>query len=424
MSHETSDQTHCPDCALGDFKRNHYFTGKLLVERDFTDEQRFHIDKLRHHHQRLHGWGVVCGLKVKQHPSAQSDCLIIEPGTAIDCCGHEILVREEVPFHFSGAPALKALQALQPSDTTPHTLQICIKYKECGTEQIPVLFDECGCDETRCAPNRILESYELDVLVVEPREPPEASEEDCAELLWKGLDSCPSCDTADCVVLATIENYYLDDKVEDQTDPPSKPEDDLTAHIARIDNRTGRRLLPSTQVLSEVVECILEHTDTGGEAKQGPAGPAGPGIDDADATALPPGSGPTATLDPVGATPRKLHLGIPQGAAGNPGASAIVAAGRFKSNGEDWSPYNKGNIKVTPLGHGFFDVDFSAFANHPDFRNYIVKGIVITKLGGDQTFVLQAAEGPHTVTGITVQILPAIGFLGFMIEITDLQMLS
>src|ERR1051326_3498842 len=58
MSHETSNHTHCPDCVLGDFARNHYFTGKLLVERDFTDEQRFHIDKLRHHHQRLHGWGV------------------------------------------------------------------------------------------------------------------------------------------------------------------------------------------------------------------------------------------------------------------------------------------------------------------------------------------------------------------------------
>ena len=149
------------------FTRNHYFTGKLLVERDFTDEQRFHIDKLRHHHQRLHGWGVVCGLKVKQHPNpaAQADCLIIEPGTAIDCCGHEILVRTEVPFHFSDAAQLKALRTKEPPDTGAHTLQICIRYKECGTEEIPVLFDECGCDETRCAPNRILESYELDVLV-------------------------------------------------------------------------------------------------------------------------------------------------------------------------------------------------------------------------------------------------------------------
>ena len=168
MSHEKSHQTHCPDCTLGTFTRNHYFTGKLLVERDFTDEQRFHIDKLRHHHQRLHGWGVVCGLKVKQHPdeACRDRFVVIEPGTAIDCCGHEILLREEVRFPFAQDADLKALR--DKNDNKPHTFQICIKYKECPSEEIPVLFDECGCDDTRCAPNRILESYELDLKLVDP----------------------------------------------------------------------------------------------------------------------------------------------------------------------------------------------------------------------------------------------------------------
>jgi hypothetical protein len=95
----------------------------------------------------------------------------------------------------------------------------------------------------------------------------------CSELLWSGLDGCPSCETGNCVVLATIENYHLDDKLTDQTDPPADPAADLPAHIARIDNRNGRRLLPSTQVLTDVVKCLLEHTDTGGKGKQGPPGP-------------------------------------------------------------------------------------------------------------------------------------------------------
>jgi DNA-binding beta-propeller fold protein YncE len=613
MSHGNPNQTHCPECALGTFARNHYFTGKLLVERDFTDEQRYHSDKLRHHHQRLHGWGVVCGLKVKQHPdpACQDRYVIVEPGTAIDCCGHEILVREEVRFPFAEAAALQALR--KKNDTHPHALQVCVRYKECPTEEIPVLFDECGCDETRCAPNRILESYELDVQVVDqppaiddplkvrlerkhtisiahsarvalheathrlyvmnsaslgviyavstdnqaivgtpqalsskglalavsndgkhlyaavkganPTDPlrmlvfdvaklgqadaqirdlsvagtagndvflavtpddrlvalfaahkiviwgtdinnpagspaapevplpwnlsdlvlstdgmrayttdatnhkvrviniktishsdtddiivsdpgsstpswkpstiaiahstagdtlvvgdhdhkrlylisptdtnsPESealtnspvalaaspggnwicalekdggspalwfvesvsvsrvqlgrpnplgplvpvgenatqlslsesgrtlfvpyagdpqvadsggvalldvSETDCGELLWKPLEGCPSCETANCVVLATINNYHLRDQIEDQTDPPADPVADLNAKIARIDNRTGRRSLPSTQVLTEVVECILEH----GAGKQGPQGKQG-----------------------------------------------------------------------------------------------------------------------------------------------------
>ena len=74
-----------------------YFTGKLLVERDFTDETRFHMEKLRHHQQQLHGWGVVCGLKVKPHPNpaCRDRFVCIEPGSAVDCCGHDIIVREE-----------------------------------------------------------------------------------------------------------------------------------------------------------------------------------------------------------------------------------------------------------------------------------------------------------------------------------------
>ena len=69
MTHHNSQDfaPRCPSCEIGPFVRNHYFTGKLMLERDFTDEQRYYIQKLRHHHQRLHGWGVVCGLKVKQH---------------------------------------------------------------------------------------------------------------------------------------------------------------------------------------------------------------------------------------------------------------------------------------------------------------------------------------------------------------------
>src|SRR5438270_3294408 len=84
----------CPDCEYGPFTRNHYFTGKLLVERDFRDEQRFYIDKHLLHQQRLHGEGVVCGLKVAAHdnPACRDRFVCVEPGLAIDCCGHDLLV--------------------------------------------------------------------------------------------------------------------------------------------------------------------------------------------------------------------------------------------------------------------------------------------------------------------------------------------
>jgi hypothetical protein len=182
--HNDDAQALCPACEIGPFIRNNYFTGKLMLERDFTDEQRYFIEKIRHHHQRLHGWGVVCGLKVKQY--ANSACrdrfICIEPGTAIDCCGHEIVVREEECIDITQLPSIKEL--IDKNDKEPQVLQICLRYRECPTEEIPVLYDECGCDDTRCAPNRILESYDIDVMVIDPSKTlPDAVH--LPRLMWK-----------------------------------------------------------------------------------------------------------------------------------------------------------------------------------------------------------------------------------------------
>ena len=159
----------CVECDIPQLARNNYFTGKLLVERDFTDEQRYLLGKLRRHNQRLHGWGAVCGLKVNPHPTCPDRYVIIEPGTAIDCCGREIFVAAEEYYGFE-AKFLENWQKQygpnsQPDSRAPHKLQICVSYNECGTEDIPALFDDCNCDATSCQPNRILESHCFDVLI-------------------------------------------------------------------------------------------------------------------------------------------------------------------------------------------------------------------------------------------------------------------
>jgi hypothetical protein len=304
-AHDTVAQHQCPTCTYGPFTRNHYFTGKLLVERDFTDETHFHMEKLRHHEQQLHGWGVVCGLKVKPHPSetCRDRFVCIESGSAVDCCGHDIIVREEECVDITQLPALKALQT--QNDTGTHTLQICIRFRECPTEEIPVLYDDCGCDDTKCAPNRILESYEVDVMI-DPKAVVEVTEQDCEEIFWRHLEGCPHCDTPNCIVLATITDYHVGGRIEE----------------ANIDNRKGRRLLPSTQVLTEVVECLLEH-GTGGSGTQGPPGPAGPkgdpgpGVISADAETIPAGQPADAQFNPVTGN---IYFKIPKGDKGDPGA--------------------------------------------------------------------------------------------------------
>ena len=158
----------CEDCKPRALARNHYFTGKLLVERDFTDEQWFFREKIRLHHQRLHGTGVVCGLEIRQHPNAncQDRLVVLRPGSAVDCCGHDILVAHEETFDITSIPAVNTL--VQAKDAKSHVLEFCLAWRECPTEEIPVLYDECGCDDTQCAPNRILESFALEVIVDPP----------------------------------------------------------------------------------------------------------------------------------------------------------------------------------------------------------------------------------------------------------------
>jgi hypothetical protein len=84
----------CAPCEIPGFCRSYFYTGKLLTEGDLNRDQRYLIDKLRLHHVALHGWGVVCGLKVRPHPNCP-DRFIVTPGVAIDDCGREIRLVNE-----------------------------------------------------------------------------------------------------------------------------------------------------------------------------------------------------------------------------------------------------------------------------------------------------------------------------------------
>ena len=97
-------------------------------------------------------------------PSMPAGTLVrVEPGSAVDCCGHDILVPEEEMLDLLSYKKVAELAKEDPRRI--HTLGICVRYVECPTENVPVLYDDCGCDDNGCAPNRILESYAFDVTV-------------------------------------------------------------------------------------------------------------------------------------------------------------------------------------------------------------------------------------------------------------------
>ncbi|MBN2440649.1 MAG: hypothetical protein JXJ04_04870 [Spirochaetales bacterium] len=155
-----------PDCKKSDcnsactpyFERNNYFCGKLMTERDFLDEQRYHNTKQRIHNTHVHGWGVVSCLKVDPHPTCPNMRVIVRPGLAIDSLGREICLDGEVQVELESYKTVG-----EESDVKPERLFICLSYDECPTEPVTVFMDDCGCTD-QCAPNRIRESFRIDVL--------------------------------------------------------------------------------------------------------------------------------------------------------------------------------------------------------------------------------------------------------------------
>ncbi len=74
-------------------KRLNYFTHQFLREQDFQAEQAYHVAMRRQHNRSLHGWGVVEGLDVRKKSEHE---VSIEPGTAIDDQGREIVLATPV----------------------------------------------------------------------------------------------------------------------------------------------------------------------------------------------------------------------------------------------------------------------------------------------------------------------------------------
>jgi hypothetical protein len=73
-------------------KRLHYFNGQFLEEKDFTDEQEYHLDRDRRHNRLLHTYGVAEGLNVTA--AAGSGDVTVAPGTALDGLGRLIVLEQ------------------------------------------------------------------------------------------------------------------------------------------------------------------------------------------------------------------------------------------------------------------------------------------------------------------------------------------
>lgn len=216
-----------PSNAIGQ-ERSRYFAGLLVTADDLTQDQIYVREKLRRHNRMLHGWGVVCGARVRK---GQGDCeIVIEAGYILDPCGNEIVIPSDVTVDvckedLNGNAAGPCGEVFDPwcsdvrMDRNPgQTLYVAVCYDECQTRPVRVMAKACGCDATECEYSRIRDSFKIKVLTklpstyTTPMQPPSlasalgntytsnsspAMEDQCAR-------SCPACPTECCVIVADV----------------------------------------------------------------------------------------------------------------------------------------------------------------------------------------------------------------------------
>lgn len=199
----TTDECKDKHCSYNDIKRTNYFHGMLMTERDFREEQIYHIEKRKLLNRMLHGWGVVCGLKVRTTTPASPN-IIVEGGMALDCFGNEILVCEEQTVDLTVKPCATtaaydpcAPYVQEPQD---HALYVVIKYDERGTKPEPVYAPGGSCEEKTCNFSRKEEGFCIEVWDHPPDAPePDSTNEPCTEPF-----PCPPSDCCQYILLATI----------------------------------------------------------------------------------------------------------------------------------------------------------------------------------------------------------------------------
>jgi len=184
---------------LNAYERNNFFYGKLMTVRDFELEQSYFLEKNKLLNRFLHGWGVVCGLEVVPHECPKK--VVLKPGIALDCYGNEIVVPRDVEID------LAEENELIPEEGK--TVYICIKYLECDVAPVPVLINECSCDDTGMKSSIKQERFEYKILQTEPEKSEifKFSDLNCEKMLkhliTESLNPCQDCEDG-CVVLAGV----------------------------------------------------------------------------------------------------------------------------------------------------------------------------------------------------------------------------
>lgn len=225
-----------------DFERINYYFGKMMLVRDFQDQQRYYNEKRWMVNRFGLGWGVLAGLKVTPHPQGGRR-LLVEPGFALDQYGHEIWVCKAQTLD---------LETANGSSSELSCVYIYLRYRECLSEAVQVPAEECGELTSGCRHNRTRETFELYASAdppegIEPFDHPvnglSECELECHQFLANPVrlvnQGCPP------------RNYCLPLPLAKVCYDPGAPQGEL-----EIDNITCRKVAGSNELLYELIDCL------------------------------------------------------------------------------------------------------------------------------------------------------------------------
>ena len=197
-------------------ERTRFYAGQLVAPTDLTQDQVYFREKLRRHNRLLHGWGIVCGARVRWTRGETE--VVVEPGYILGPYGDEIVINERtrVDLCRTSTDSGCGEEELDPwcTDTAREEegglRYLAIRYAECRTRPVRSVGGcGCGCNESQCEHSRIRDSFEIRVLPELPstytsplRPPAPASAWSCSR---GGPRACPSCPAEPWVILADLQ---------------------------------------------------------------------------------------------------------------------------------------------------------------------------------------------------------------------------
>jgi hypothetical protein len=204
-------------------ERTRFFPRQLVTPDDLTQDQIYFREKMRRHNRLLHGWGIVCGVRVRQ---GAGDCeVIVEPGYVLGPFGDEIVIDQEVTVDLcretlDGNAVSPCGDGLDPwcsnvrvNRRAGQVLYVAVKYAECQSRPVRAQANGCGCNEQDCEYSRVRDSFAIKVLTSLPSSYSDPMPQPDSEgIIRCAVDAngepippaCPPCPTEPWVILADV----------------------------------------------------------------------------------------------------------------------------------------------------------------------------------------------------------------------------